>query len=143
MNVIYKAWRIAVRRVWKVPWRTHNDILPHLTGVLPPELSFAKRAIGFIKLLLKSENKTVQMITGMGLYGKHSILGANTRHLSFKYCLDCKFVDREWERLSAGQDDLVRVSEQIKELCWMRDTCNTGNLTRSEVINIIDMLCTE
>ena len=70
MDDVYRAWRMAVRRVWKIPWRTHCNLLPHLAGVMAPELSFAKRAIAFINSCLESNNKTVKMISGMGRGGK-------------------------------------------------------------------------
>ncbi len=30
MEEIYIAWRVAIRRVWRVPWTTHCKLLPHL-----------------------------------------------------------------------------------------------------------------
>ena len=114
MNTLVRAWQVAVRRVWRVPWRTHCNLLPHIAGVIPPELSFAKRAISFTKLLLNSNNKTVKMITGMGLYGKHSIIGANARHLIYKYDLNCKVVDQMWRTICMDQGELVRIGEQVK-----------------------------
>ncbi len=33
---VYTAWRIAIRRVWR--WRTHNNMLTHVAGVMEPEL---------------------------------------------------------------------------------------------------------
>ena len=75
MDDVYKAWRIAVRKVWRVPWTTHCDLLPHLAGVMPPELNFEKNAISVIKLLYKSENPVVKVVTGMGIHGYYSILG--------------------------------------------------------------------
>ena len=143
MKDICTAWQIAVRRVWRVPSTTHCNLLPHIAGVMPPELTFAKRAISFTNLLLRSDNKTVNMITGMGLYGKHSILGANARYLLYKYEMKCKVIDHKWKRLCQDQGELIRKSEQIKELCYMRDTNNTGNLSRNELNCIIDDLCTK
>ena len=145
---------------------------------MSPELKFAKRAITFAKLLLKSNNKivnmitgmglygrysivwvnirhlkaklllisnnkVVNMITGMGLYGRHSILGANIRHLKAKYDMNIKVINDSWKRLCQDQNNIIRTCEQIKELCYMRDTHNTGILSVSEVTAIIDCLCTE
>ncbi len=47
MDDVYIAWRIAMRKVWRVPWTTRN-VLPHLAGVMDPELWFSKRCIKFI-----------------------------------------------------------------------------------------------
>ncbi len=41
-----------MRRVWRVPWRTHNNMLPHLAGLIDPELWFAKRCIKCINEFL-------------------------------------------------------------------------------------------
>ena len=128
MDAVCVAWRNCVRRVWRVPSLTHCNILPHLTGVMPPELSFAKQTISFTEKLLLSKNKTVNMITGMGIYGTHSILGSNVRHLMAIYNMNCKVVDQKWNILCQGTGELKRKCEQIKELCYMRDTHNTGIL---------------
>ena len=142
INELNRAWRVAVRRVWRVPWRTRCNLLPHLAGAMAPEFSFDKRAIAFIKLCCESKNKTVHMISGMGRFGKHSILGANARHLTAKYNLSYKTLENEWRKLCSEQIELIRVSEQIKELCYMRDTHNTGILSMNDTKCIIDMLCT-
>ncbi len=31
---LYTAWRVAVRRVWHVPWRTHYNMLAHIAGIM-------------------------------------------------------------------------------------------------------------
>ena len=62
-----------VRRVWRVPWRTHCENLPHFAGVMAPEKSFAINAITFTNLLMESENQVVKMISGMGMFGYHYV----------------------------------------------------------------------
>ncbi len=52
-----------MRKVWKVPWNTHCNLLPHLPGVMDPELWFSKRCIKFIKMALNSDNIIVRTIT--------------------------------------------------------------------------------
>ncbi len=47
-----------MRRVWRVPWRTHNNMLPHLAGMIDRELWFAKRCIKFISMCMKSDNNS-------------------------------------------------------------------------------------
>ena len=43
------AWRTSIKKVWRIPWTTHSNILPILAGVLPSNLMFEKRAIVFYK----------------------------------------------------------------------------------------------
>ena len=40
MDNVCTAWRVAVRKIWRVPWATYCDLLPHFAGVMPPELLF-------------------------------------------------------------------------------------------------------
>ena len=143
MDEVYKAWRIAVRKVWRVPWTTHCDLLPHLAGVMPPNLSFEKNAISFINLLLKSENSVVKTVTGMGLHGYHSILGQNIKYLKAKYELKSHNISTYWKTICHVQQDLIRQCNQIRELCHMRDTYHEELLTRAEIKEIINTLCTE
>ena len=114
-----------------------------LADVLPPNLSFEKRSINFCNLLLNSRNKTVNMITGMAIYGSHSVLGQNIKHLSYKYNLNTNEVNKCWYTTCQQQTELVRLCEQIKELCILRDSPLDNVLTRYEAQVIIDDLCTD
>ena len=69
IKMLYKSWFIAVRRVWRLPWKTHCCLLPHLVGCINPELWFAKICIKFINMAFNSENRTVKIISKIG----HSI----------------------------------------------------------------------
>ena len=82
------------------------------------------------------------MITGMGIYGKHSILGANVKHLTAKFEMSGNFIEDKWKSSCQDQGDIIRTSEQIKELCFMRDTHYIDILTRSEATSVIHWLCT-
>ena len=142
MNGLYVAWRTALRKVWRIPWTTHNEILPILANVMPPNLSFDKRAINFCNLCLKSSNKTVNMITGMAIHGSHSVLGQNIKYLSYKYNLSIDEVNKCWYESCQPQTELGRLCEQIKEFCILRDSPLDNVLTRYEAQVIIDDLCT-
>ena len=82
---------------------------------MPPNLNFEKRAIKFSNQLLKSKNKTVNMITGMAIHGSHSVLGQNIKYLSYKYNLNINEVNRYWERKCNDQNELTSLCYQIKD----------------------------
>ncbi len=85
MEEIYIAWRVAIRRVWRVPWTTHCKLLPHLANCMDIELRFSRRCMRFIKMAINSSNIVVKTITNMGIYGLHSVIGANKRFLQSKF----------------------------------------------------------
>ena len=144
MNELTVAWRLAVKKVWRIPWTTHSRILPILADSMPPNLIFEKRAIRFCNQLIKSKNKTVKTITGMAIHGSHSVLGHNIKYLTFKYNLCINEINNYWESKYFEQNDLLRLCAQIKELCILRDSPYVDNmLSRSEASQVITLLCTE
>ena len=115
---IYKAWRMALRRVWRVPWRTHCNLLPHLAEVMAPELWFAKRAINFANLAINSKNQYVKTVSNMSLYESYSAFGGNIRWLEYKYNLDIKQICKQWNDVCKDEQhiSLIRQVVHTKEL---------------------------
>ncbi len=72
MEENYIAWRVAIRRVWRVPWTTHCKLLPHLANCMDIELCFSRRCMRFIKMAMNSSNTVVKNITI--IYGLHSVM---------------------------------------------------------------------
>ena len=140
---VYTAWRVAMRRVWRLPWRTHNKLLPHIADVMPPEFSFAKRTIKFIQSCLESDNITVRTISNMGLHGSYSIMGANFNHFNYKWNMDICDVCKSWKNLYHENKEILHISSAVKELVQMRDCCVGGVLTRGECTELIELLCTD
>ena len=142
VNDLFKAWRVAVRRVWRVPWRTHCNMLPHLADVMAPELWFAKRAINFVKLALNNSNDTVKTILSMSRLDAYSTFGGNVRLLEYRYNLNIKNINEKWQNTCEIESNLIRVVHQIKELCKMRDRGIGELLSREQCVDIISTLCT-
>ena len=44
----YMAWKKAIRRIWKLPYRTHNNFLHLINLCLPIDVAFEKRCIKYI-----------------------------------------------------------------------------------------------
>ncbi len=142
MEDIYTAWRIAMCRVCRVPWRTHNNMLSHLAGMINPELWFPKKCIKFISMCMKSDNNTVKTISMMGVNGLYSVLDANYRVLCTKYGMNLNNIMKVWNERCANEEDIIRKCEQVRELCEVRHRCVTSILIRDESYTIIEFLCT-
>ena len=143
MYDLYLAWRSSIKKVWRIPWTTHSNMLPILAGVMPPNLMFEKRAIGFINNLLKSENKAVQMITGMAIYGSNSVLGKNFKYLSYKYNLSTSVLYKSWSRHCDENIELINTCGQIRKLCDIRDNFKSKAISRHVSKALIEVLCTK
>ncbi len=95
---VYTPWRIAIRRMWHLPWRTHNNMLVHVAGVMEPELWF--------EMALISENNTVYTISNMGQYSSYSIMDANIKLFNDKYCTDERNVYTTWRDMCEKNEDV-------------------------------------
>ena len=142
MQAVYRAWRVAVRRVWKIPWTTHCILLPHLAQTMSIELCFAKRTIHFLSNLESSNNPVTRTIYNMAKIGSYSVMGGNIRHLTAKYNMSEVVVYNKFKEICSLQENEKRISEQIKELCVLRDKGN-WILPREDLVFIINQLCTE
>ena len=111
---------------------------------MAPELWFSKRAINFAKLALNNSNSYVQYVSKMGEYGAYSIMGGNVRWLKYKFNMNTKEVTDKWKRTcnSVRHSELIRQSAQLVELCGWRDRTTSEFLTRSEISEIIEYICT-
>ncbi len=137
------AWRVAIRRVWRIPWHTHCNLLPHIAGVMDPQLWLVKRCIKFINMCINSDNVIVRTISNMGCNSAYSILGCNYRYLKMKYDMDVKNVFYKWNEICDVNTEVIRISEQVKELVHMRDSCyKNSQFCRTECDDMINFLCT-
>ena len=84
MDTLKTKFSIALRRVWSLPARTHRDLLPLISEMLPIEVAIQSRIIKFVKTLKESENEIVRYIANYAATAPDSILGRNIRILSSK-----------------------------------------------------------
>ena len=129
--------------VWQIPWTTHSNLLPHITGTMRPHLWMAKRIINFIISGLNSRNKYVKYILEMGSLSAYSVFGDNYRSLKFLYNLEISRIKVCWQQICQDEDDTICKAMQIIELCKMREDFTDAFFTRQECNMIINYLCTE
>ena len=62
VETFYTAWRKAIRAIWKLPFRTHCNLLPGINNILPIDVMLEQRCIKFIWTLLHSPNIIVNSV---------------------------------------------------------------------------------
>ena len=75
---LYVAWRKVVRKVWRLPYITHCNLLHTINNSLPIQISLEKRSVKSIWSYLNSKNCVVNKIATF-------CFGHNYRYFSYKY----------------------------------------------------------
>ncbi len=90
LEPLFVAWRKTIRRIWKINYRTHNNLLHHINNCLPIDIQLEKRCIKYIWNLINSEHKMYNRIVGYSLNNRNTIIGENVRYCMYKYKLSFK-----------------------------------------------------
>ena len=138
---LIRAWRVVTRRVWRVPWRTHSSLLPHLAGVMSPVLWLHKRTLNFISKGINNSNLNVKTVLQMATHSPHSVFGSNKRTLDYRYNFNLGNIVRTWRNICIGEERLIETAAHIKELCSMRDRNFGQPMSVGECKEIISYLC--
>lgn len=146
----YTAWRKMVRLLWRLPNTTHCNLLPGINGSLPIDVLIDKRCLKFIWSCLNSESSVVKLSALSATKTANSTFGDNYRFLSCKYSI----VSHEWQKpyniIMYRVDKYVTVlnakcppeANTIRELCICRDLNSHSLLTSTEMVQLIEYLCT-
>jgi hypothetical protein len=146
MDRLYRQWRKAIRRIWRLPMRTHTNLLPHICKSVPIDIVMKRRFMNFFNNGMKSKNLIVSQIFRRAKQC-FSHLGRNFKFIQsdvIKWNLkggDVEFnLDKVW--YENANDDDVRVGTHIRELVEMRDDniCQSI-LDRDECQSVIEFLC--
>jgi PHP family Zn ribbon phosphoesterase len=151
LDNIYVEWRKAIRRVWKIPRRTHSALLPHVIQSPPLPVILHQRFINFFYSGLCSKNNLVRFMFNNAIC-HNTRIGANLNIImnSMSLCscyvhnlkpdLLCKSISNKWWT-TCTEDDL-RVASQIREIVFMRDSPFDMFLNRDECKDLLYHLCT-
>ncbi len=94
-------------------------------------------------MAIKSDNVVVRTNINMGIEGFHSVMGRNVRLMQLKFKMDESNVLIFWNHKCDNESHVVRLSVQVREMCWWKDKCSCTFLDKVECKTIIDLLCTD
>ena len=77
------VWRIAMRKIWKLHPRTHNNLICNMRSNCTHSLE--ERHISFIYNVLHDPKELVRLLLHVELASDNSVFAENVRYLSFKY----------------------------------------------------------
>jgi hypothetical protein len=151
INNLSVEWRKAVRRVWKIPRRTHSRFLPHIAQTLPIHVILQQNFIKYFYNGLQSDNNLVNFIFRNAICSNTRI-GCNLNVILGSLCLNscsvlsynpnllCRKLCNNWWNDCKEQD--IRYGAHIREVVFMRDSSSESFLSASQYKDIIHHLCT-
>jgi len=158
LELICTAWRSAIRRVWKVPYKTHRDIVDVLSGRLPFFEEMCFRFVNFHFSCLTSKNSLVAGLARncVGDAGAQYLYGNNIRFVCCKYSFDYSLMSNADNRLGLlsairklscdVRPDIIARNSVLMELLMVRDDIMslqpTDCFARNEICDLINSLCT-
>ena len=85
------AWRKAVRKIYRISWRSHNYLLHLIVGCKPVELSLPviQRMIKFCVNLLNSDNRVIRSLAKRCCHQSFSNMGCNLSYILWKFRDKC------------------------------------------------------
>jgi hypothetical protein len=75
MENLYTAWRKCIRMLLKLPYRTHNTLIPVIIDDLCIQAQIAKRFVRYFHTIFHSGNKYVELCKKMLICGSQSSIG--------------------------------------------------------------------
>ena len=77
------AWRKVIRKLFKLPYRTHNYLVCGIVECITVKLD--RRLAKFVHFMIHSKNSTVRELIAHFLITESSVFAENCRYLKHKY----------------------------------------------------------
>jgi hypothetical protein len=149
----YVTWRIALRRVWRIPQNSHRRLIPLLANCLPLSYVICQRFIRFVLSCLNSDSRLVSSVVRHGLFYARmsSIIGKNIHYCAnvFGFSTDnlnsglisSDIIEKHYVSSLSSLD--VNCAGRIFELILVRDGYLVLNgWTLQDINSMIDILLT-
>ena len=81
----HSARRNALRKVWKLPYASHRDLVPLIAECVPIDVALVFRFMKFYRTVSLSDNMIVNYIANTMTFAYRSTMGQNVRHIMSKY----------------------------------------------------------
>ena len=140
------AWRKIKRRIWKLPYRTHNAIVHNLSYNI--DFQIDTRMIKFIHSCLNHSNIVCKSIALSKLYCIKSTIGSNYKYLSCKYGISqddwYTNLSQLFKKVNMKCHEEMQhrnAAQTVVELCAIRDgVADCDTLPYNNVCNLIDLI---
>ena len=146
IDEMFIAWRKIMRKLFKLPNRTHNYIVCGIIECISIKLD--RRLAKFVYSMLNSRNLTVFKLIRLFLQSDSSTFAENVRYLMYKYEIPIFVWERDFSDVIKYVHNKQVISpiqlsevDSVKELCKMRDGVLFSDLSKRDIQILIDVIC--
>ena len=146
---LYTAGRKAARRLCRIPYMTHCDLLHLIVNDLPYHLQMHRIFITFFISICRNRSQLISLCTRMCLNGSHSIVSKSLQYILLNYNIppnvfstnDTKVVFRIMQHSTPVQNAInVAHAGLIRDILQAIDS-NSLCIPRCDVQDIIEDVC--
>ena len=144
---LFVLWRKAIRRIFRLPSRCHNVLLPCILGRPNLEVEMYNRICKFYYSLLNSSNILIKNEATRCLYQSTSNMGINVSYMYNKFNID--FVQDNSNyiecmcRCNSTKNSIIECALTCTELINIRDNNMMCPLTSGQCDELLQILCTD
>ena len=145
-------WRNALRRIWRIPYNTHCDMLPLLASQSPIDIQLYCRFLKFYRSLTESENSLVRFLSKFCTFKHRSTMSNNFNRILCDLNIEAyeltelslnnvkELYYKKW--LNQVNNQYLVHTNVIKELILMKEGVFHRFFDISQCDLIINSLCT-
>ena len=85
VNNMFIQWRNALRKVWKLPYDSHRDVIPLITQCVPIDVALVYGFITFYRTVALSDNMVVNYKANTITFADRFTMDENVSHIMSKY----------------------------------------------------------
>ena len=139
----YIAWRKCIRKLFKLNYRTHSQLLPYICEDMPIDVQLHCRFGKFVNTCLISKNDLLRIVSNNAIGNPLSNLSSSLNVICYKYDLNkqCKSLSTEIKKNYF--DDIMNIDHGqkdqgvlIKDLLRLND-----NQFDNDIFEIVNHLC--
>ena len=140
---IVVAWRKTMRKLFRLPYRTHNYIVCGITEDISIKLH--RRLTKFLYSMIHSDNDTVKVMTAFFISTEASFLAENFRFIMYTYKIPMFAWYKELSvcitRPSSPSDIELSNIDTVRELLSIRDEVLICPISHLAAGTLIDDIC--
>ena len=143
LDRISTAWRKCIRKLFRIPYRTHSALLPGICDDIRPEFQIYSRVLKFITTAIESENDLVKLCARTAINGSRSSMGTAITNICAAVNVNKFSIPKNIRNIEAFRKPLQDPhAAAVRELLYLRDHNDYEVLERGDLNIFIDFLCT-